>query len=143
MKPFPINREFQMKRYLKRNSWLVVFPLSLFLMFPQLVFAEAGVFEEAEETVEYKEVIGEVVSINARQITLEHYRKGGHSKEILIRLDEDTKLVHLQSWDVVQPGIAVRVKFKDTYFEDEDGRRTNWKRVATKITLVSSKGMRW
>ena len=143
MKPFPINREFQMKRYLKRNLWLVILPLSLFLLAPLPLFAEAEVPEGAEEIVKYSEVIGEVARINSSRIALEYYRKAGHSKEILIPLDEDTRLAHIRGWDKVQPGIAVRVKYKETYLEDDEGLRTNFKRIATKVSLVSSKGMRW
>jgi hypothetical protein len=92
--------------------------------------------EETEETVEFKEITGEVVLLNAGMISVEYHRSAGVSREILIPLDEETKLKHLRGLNYLNEGDTVTVSYKETYIVDENGKRTNFRRVATQIVLV-------
>jgi hypothetical protein len=88
------------------------------------------------ETVDLKEVEGKVVLITPNMITIEFARTQTGSTEIVIPLDETAQLNHLQNIQDIQQGDIVKVVYKETYVLDAEGRRTNFKRLATDISLV-------
>lgn len=115
-----------------------VFCLGLCLfMFMQAMPAEAGTKKaQLTEKVKSKNIRGEVVSFTEDLIVVEYYRKSSISKEILIPQDKKTKLENFGKSGDVKTGDSVRVIFKETYKVDEDGKRSDFKRVAVKISLL-------
>lgn len=92
----------------------------------------------AGERLEQKMVRGKVVSLSAGVLGIEYSRAKGVSKEILIPLDqkEPPQLSHLRSLDEIQTGDTISVEYQEQYTEDDEGTRSDFKRVARRIALV-------
>ena len=93
---------------------------------------------QVSERVVSKKIKGEVIFVSKDLIVIEHYRKGSVSKEILIPLDVKTSLRRFGSKGNVGVGDIVNVAFKETYNVDEDGKRSDFKRMAVQVTLMRS-----
>lgn len=96
----------------------------------------AAAMKHADEQVERKTVTGQVVSITPGMISIEYARTETASKEILIPLDEETQLSHLRGLEDIREGDRVAVEHRETHTENDEGKWLNFKRVATKISLV-------
>jgi hypothetical protein len=103
-----------------------------------------AITDDKEEKVEFKHVTGEVVFLSSGMITIEYSQQAGVAREILIPVGKEAVFVHLNNMKDIQRGDTVTVLYKETYIEDEEGSRSNFKRLATKISLVKRaiKGLR-
>lgn len=124
----------QIIKKIRQNSLILmsVFIAALFLF---VSYSEA--VTQSQEIVESKEVTGEVVFLTTRMVTIEFNRTDTGSTEILIPVDELTQFTHLQDLQDIQQGDTVTVTYTDTYTQDENGKRANFKRLAAGIALVS------
>jgi len=111
-----------------------------------LLVAPVAVAQAGEEKVSSGVATGEVVGMNRYQIQLETESKGPVSREIVIPLpraeagekekEDEVQLSHLRSLADIQEGDVVRVEYRDRYTEEADGTRADFKRRASRITLV-------
>jgi hypothetical protein len=125
------------KRITKLSLLLMGISALFLFYFGQVICAEEAVEDEQkEETVKFEQITGVVALFNSRMINIEYSREAGVSREILIPLDEETSFRHLRGLNDIYIGDTVTVKYKESYIEEEDGRRVKFKRVATEIVLV-------
>lgn len=91
-----------------------------------------------EEKVAANEVKGRVVTITKRAISVEYDSKEQASYEMLLPLAKDIRLSHLQDLSELKQGDTVRVKYEQTYTENDKGERMILKTLATDLTLLRS-----
>lgn len=100
------------------------------------MFAGAWV-ATADEVVNVKQAKGHVASVARGRIALEYQRYKGASKEILIPVDDETLFNHLKGLGDIGEGDTVIVDYRETYdYDEEEDLQSNFKRVATKVSLV-------
>ena len=98
----------------------------------------------AEEMAEKKEdertivatVTGTVSTVGGNFINVEYSKNKGSAKEMFLPLSDKVRLDNFQSLKDLKYRDAVRVRYEQTYKEDEDGKRVVLKTVATEITRV-------
>lgn len=89
-----------------------------------------------EEKVESKEVTGEVASVSASAISIEYSKTKQGSYEMLLPVGKETRLERLKSLVELKARDTVRVRYEQTYKEDDKGERIVLKTLATQISLV-------
>ncbi|MBN1869861.1 MAG: hypothetical protein JW847_04715 [Candidatus Omnitrophica bacterium] len=87
---------------------------------------------------ETKEVSGLVSWIRDDVVAVEYYHKGGHSEVILIPVSEMTALRRLHSLADLKVGDEIEVEYSETFKEDPDGRKRDFKREAVLVYLLRS-----
>lgn len=98
----------------------------------------AGEPAKAKERTSSREATGVVVATTSRTLSLETSRTGGNIEEMLIPVDPSTvKFERVKSLADLQRGDRVRVQYRLTYREDEQGQERLAGTSATKITWLS------
>lgn len=120
------------KNGLRRDLILDFFVAVLFL---SICFFSLNIFAESqeEEKVVYKEVSGELSSVNSRFISLIDSKEKGRESEIILYIDEDVELVHLKDLEGLQLGDLIRIRYAEI---EKDG---SFKRIAQKINFIKPK----
>lgn len=118
-----------------RVSWV---PLTI-LAVSLLADAARAEMSEPQEHLVSKTVTGTVVWAGKRAISVEFARTASKSEEMLIPIDDKTKVDRLlKSVSELKPGDTVRVGYQQTYKERDDGSEFLAATVATNISLVRS-----
>ena len=99
---------------------------------------EIGGLSKGNKKAEFKEVEGKVAFIEKDMITIEYYQSRGIAKDVLIPIDQETALKRIRSIDDIQTGAIVNVLYKEIYSKDKEGKKINFKRIATEISLIKS-----
>ncbi|MCM8812270.1 MAG: hypothetical protein NC910_04400 [Candidatus Omnitrophica bacterium] len=94
-------------------------------------------FAVEDEKTDLREVIGQLVHVGKRSISVEFSRSKGQAEEMLIPITSETKLKSpLKSLAELQRGDTVEVKYKQAYRLDREGTRIVTKTAAVQIGLV-------
>ena len=134
---------FFRREKMKTSSFLILAAALgfCFFIFTHLSQSEAKVKEDlvaVSESFETKQTKGTVLAISDDLISVEYYRRGGVSKEILIIVDTLTKFRQYSAIDDVQVGDTARVTYSESYGINADGKHIDYRRVATVIQLIKS-----
>lgn len=90
----------------------------------------------SEESVAYDEVRGQVTSVTKRAISVEYAQKNNASYEMLLPFTQDIRLSHLRNLSELKPGDTVKVRYTQTYRENDKGEKVILNTVATDLALI-------
>ena len=107
------------------------------------VLADTGSLTDTDPlkdaTMEEKTVIGEVVTVTKRAISVEYETTATSSTEMLLPVSQKTEVdPPLKKLFDVNRGDRVSVRYQEWSRQGEDGQRTVLKKVATKVKLIRS-----
>jgi hypothetical protein len=121
----------------ERHAWFVGAALLVMLgaLGPStFAYADAS---QREVKIRRKEVTGDVTYVTKRAISLEYSKSAETSFEMLLPVNENTRLERVKSLSELKPGDRIKVQYQQEYKEkDEEGNPIVLNTVATNVALL-------
>ncbi len=94
--------------------------------------------KDADEKIEQKAVVGELVHMGKRAMSVEFAQSEAGTSEILLPINDRTKVERVRTLGDLKPGDRIEVQYEQTYKDGEGGIQIILRTMATRVTLLRS-----